>query len=70
MESDLGPIPKLRINESVKYLGCKAKIVGCLWDGIDTWRYEVYISRGKHSGIWSVTEETLIKGGNDASIEH
>ena len=63
MEQDLAPLPNIRVNQVVRYHGCKASVVGCWWDS-EEWRYEVYISRGKKRGLWSTTEEVLINGSD------
>lgn len=60
-ELELAPLPKLRVHQIVRHFGCKADITGCWWDG-ETWRYEVYIRRGKKRGYWVTTEETLCNG--------
>jgi hypothetical protein len=57
---ELAPLPNLRVNQEVTYNKYKATITGCHWDGY-TWRYEVYVGRGKMKGYWSTTEAKLIK---------
>jgi hypothetical protein len=58
---ELAALPKFRINQVVRYMGAKADIVGCHWDG-EQWRYELYIRRGKNRGYWMAVESGVEEG--------
>jgi hypothetical protein len=58
---ELIPLPKIHVNSKLKYNGNTATVIGCWWDE-ECWRYELYISRGKNKGYWSVREGSLVNG--------
>lgn len=59
METEnLVALPIFHVNGKVKYRGATATITGCWWDDT-SWRYELYIRRGRSKGRWSVTQQEL-----------